>query len=371
MPLRSSVAARIAILAPVLLGLLFGTPSAWAAEFVDAALRHVRLSDTITRVMAADQAAAVLVYVLAPDKLVGWSRPISYAQRRWLPAKAPRLPTVGQLLGRTPQGEAEIVARWRPDLVVYYGPVSPAATAFAERLQRQTGVPTIVLDGRIGQSFEALRLLGTVLGVAARGDTLGLYAEHAIDSIRGTLLIQPPSKRPLVYYGLGYDGLETGLKGAVVMADIDEAGAINVAGSLGSGGLTRVTPAEIRFWNPDFIIAERPGFYNALLRNRRWRTLAAVRNKRVFLAPPAPFGWISGPPSVNRLIGLYWLSSLFYKGVAQPDLRPLAAEFYQTFYNVKLTDRQLDALLRAAEPPAPKPTRALAPSAPAPLVPTP
>ena len=48
-----------------------------AADFVDSAERYVALPNQIARVMAADQSAAVLVYVLAPEKLVGWSRPLS------------------------------------------------------------------------------------------------------------------------------------------------------------------------------------------------------------------------------------------------------------------------------------------------------
>jgi iron complex transport system substrate-binding protein len=360
MPLRSSVAVRVACL----MLLFFGALPAAAAELVDSADRHVRVPETVTRVMAANQAAAVLVYVLAPDKLTGWSRPLTHVQRRLLPARYARLPTLGRLDGSDPTATVDTVARLHPDLVVYYGIVSPPAIALADRIERETGVPAIVLDGSIGRSFAALRLLGAVLGVAARGDALGLYAEQAIDSIRGTTLIQLPSQRPLVYFGAGYDGLETGLDGSIMMADIDEAGAINVAGSLGAGQLTRVTPADIRFWNPDDVIARQRSFYGALLRYRSWRSLAAVRNKRVFLEPTAPFGWLDDPPSVNRLIGLYWLSSLFYQGVAAADLRTLVSGFYQTFYNIKLTDPQLDALLRTAEPPPP-PAPAAPPTTPA------
>jgi iron complex transport system substrate-binding protein len=358
MPLRSSAAARVAVLVLALLGAV----PARAAVFIDDAERRVRLPETVTRVMAANQAAAVLVFVLAPDKLIGWAHPLTEAQRRLLPARYARLPTVGRLSGRYPTATAATVARLHPDLVIYCGPPSPAAAALADRIERDTGVPAIVADSAIGRSFAALRRLGAALGVAARGDTLGLYAEHVLDTIRGTKLIEPPAQRPLVYYGRGFDGLETGPAGAAVMADIDQVGAINVAASLGPGESVRVTPADIRFWNPDFIIAQRRSFYDALLHERRWQGLAAVRNKRVFLAPDAPFGWLDDPLGINRLIGLYWLSSLFYKSMAQPDLPTLTAEFYQTFYNVKLTNRQLDALLKAAEPPPP-------PSAPPPAAP--
>ena len=66
-----------------------------AADFVDSAERYVVLPDRIGRVMAADQSAAVLVFVLAPEKLVGWSRPLTREQRAYLPAKFARLPVAG------------------------------------------------------------------------------------------------------------------------------------------------------------------------------------------------------------------------------------------------------------------------------------
>ncbi len=86
-----------------------------------------------------------------------------------------------------------------------------------------------------------------------------------------------------------------------------------------------------------------------LLHDSQWRGLAAVRSKRVYLAPADPFGWIDDPPGVNRAIGLYWLSNLFYPDLYQQDLRVNAREFYQLYYGVALTDRQLDAMIRPAE----------------------
>jgi hypothetical protein len=79
-----------------------------------------------------------------------------------------------------------------------------------------------------------------------------------------------------------------------------------------------------------------------------WRGLKAVRNRRIYVAPADPFGWIDDPPGVNRLIGLYWLSALLYPG-DQPDLSASVSDFYQKFYGIKLADKQLAALIRSAE----------------------
>src|SRR6516225_9620079 len=96
-----SPAPRVAFL----LVALFAVP-ARAADFVDSAERYVALPDRVGRVMAADQSAAVLVFVLAPEKLVAWSQPLTRGQRAYIPPRFPRLPVVGQLSGPSPMAAA-------------------------------------------------------------------------------------------------------------------------------------------------------------------------------------------------------------------------------------------------------------------------
>jgi iron complex transport system substrate-binding protein len=320
-----------------------------AAAFVDSAERYVVVPERVGRVMAANQSAAVLVFVLAPEKLLGWSEPLPRGRRAFLPAKYARLPVLGPLARPDAAEAVQVVARIHPDLIIESGPVSSEAAARADAVQQQTGVPYVVLDNSIQTTPTMLRTVGTMLGVGERGNDLGQYADYAIGSMRGRLLVASATERPLVYYGLGRDGLQSGLAGSQVMANIDQVGVINVAARLGQGELTRVTPEQIFSWNPAIIIAQERSFYNALLRNTAWRRLAAVANKRVYLAPADPFGWIDDPPGVNRIIGLYWLTALFYPDQYQEDLRASARNFYDKFYGVKLTDRQLEALVRLAE----------------------
>jgi iron complex transport system substrate-binding protein len=237
--------------------------------------------------------------------------------------------------------------------------VSPEAAARADAIQQQTRIPYILLDGGIQQIPDTLATVGAMLGVAERGQDLAHSARTAIDGLRGRLLITESTERPLVYYGRGFDGLETGLAHSQAMAAIDQAGVINVAARLGSGELTRVTREQIFQWNPAIIIAQQRSFYNALQRDRGWRGLDAVTKKRAYLAPAEPFGWIDDPPGVNRIIGLPWLSALCYPDVYQEDLRASVREFYDQFYRIKLSDRQLEALVRPAEANAGETSRAL------------
>jgi iron complex transport system substrate-binding protein len=252
-----------------------------------------------------------------------------------------------------PANIAEAVRELRPQVIVDASGVTPQRAAYADQVQQLTGVPYILVDDSFARIPQLLRSLGAMLGVPDRAADLAIWADHTIAGLRGRLLIRPADTRPHVYYGRGPSGLETALPGSPSGEALDEAGAINVATGLGRGTLVAVAPGQLFAWDPAIIIAEDRRFYDALQRDRRWRRLAAVRNKRVYLEPENPFGWIDDPPGVNRLIGLYWLSDLFYPDQTQEDLRAVTCDFYNKFYGEKLTNAQLEALVgpAGAKPP--------------------
>lgn len=343
MPFRPSAAPVAALLLTMLMGV-----SARAGDYTDSAGRHVTLPDRVTHVLTAGPSADALVSVLAPEELMGWSRA---PRPPYVPKGAARLPVTGLMLGPSAPDAAGTVARLHPDLVIAAGMVTPERAALADQLQQQTGVPVILVDDSMTRIASVLRSVGVILGVKDRAEDLATYAEHAVDALRGRLLIQPAQPRPRVYYARGANGLETALPGSPAGEFLDEAGAINVAGPLGRGERVQVTVDQVQGWAPDLIIAEQRSFYGTVHRDPAWSQVAAVRDRKVYLAPESPFGWVDDPPGVNRLIGLYWMSDLLYRDATQEDLRDTVAEFYATFYNVKLTDKDLDALVKPAEPP--------------------
>src|SRR5215471_14185765 len=337
----------VALSALVFAALLVGVVPARAGEFFDSAGRRVLIPEPVDRVMPASPTAEVLVYVLAPERLVGASR----AARRGT-AGSRRVPVIGWRPGMGPAGTAEAARQLGAQLILDAGPVNPERAAFADQVQQLSGIPYILIDDSFVRMPSMLRGIGAILGTVEHARHLGRYAEDTLNMMRGRLLIQAPETRPHVYYGRRADGLETALPGSAEGEAIDEAGAINVARVLGRGSVAAVTPEQLLEWNPEIVIAEERGFYNALRRNRMWRGLAAVQHKRVYLAPNWPFGWIDDPPGVNRLIGLHWLSGLFYPDANQEDLRATVCEFYDQFYRIRLTNAQIEAMVRLAGAPA-------------------
>jgi iron complex transport system substrate-binding protein len=352
MPRRSPAALLFALFSGVVVALAALGSTAEAAAFMDAAGRRVILPEHIGRVLPAERNAEVLAFVLAPDKL---------AALEGISGRAVRLPRGGALLRWRlrghPAGMAETARRVGADLIIDAGPVTPQAAAFADQVQQLSGIPYILIDDSFARIPRVLRAIGGLLDVADRSEELGLFAEHSIAGLRGRLLIRPANSRPHVYYGLGADGLTTPLPGSPAGAALEEAGAINVAAPLGRGGPVAISREQLLAWDPEIIIAERRSFYDSLRRSPAWRRLSAVRNKRVYLEPTNPFGWIEDPSGVNRLVGLYWLSSLFYPDATQEDLRATVCDFYDKFYRTKLTNRALEALVGPAGAPPPDTSR--------------
>jgi len=150
-----------------------------ARSVTDSAGRTVTIPETVQRVYAAGPPAAVLLYVLAPDRLIGWPRALSREDERYLPEAYRGLPETGRLTGRGNTANLEVVLRAKPDLIFDFGAVRGAHISLADRLQAQTGIPYLLIDGRFEHTATALRLMGDVLGVSDRAEQLGFTREVA------------------------------------------------------------------------------------------------------------------------------------------------------------------------------------------------
>lgn len=316
----------------------------------DSAGRPVELPQKITRVLAAGPPASVLLYTLAPEKMIGWVRTPSPAEKAFLAESVRELPEYGRLTGRGGTANLEVVIKFAPDLIIDVGSVGPTYVSLADNVQTQTKIPYILLDGRFENTPAIYRLLGDLLGVKDRAELLARYADETLNGLKQRIEAIPEAERPRVYYGRGANGLETGLAGSINLEVLERVGAVNVAAAAGKGGLTKVSMEQVLAWNPDVILALDPLFYRAVAADPLWSSVKAVRNKRVFLAPNLPYGWFDAPPGVNRLIGVRWLMSVLYPKQFPESLRDVTRDFYKLFYQIDLTEAQIEALLTSATP---------------------
>lgn len=333
----------------LLLVLIGAGHDATARTVVDAVGRSVIIPDHVERVFAAGPPASATVYVVAPDKLMGWIRPPSEAARGYLPPRFAALPVVGRLTGKNDRTSPEQLKLLAPDLILDVGTVSPEYAALADRVQRETGIPYLLLDGRLAATPALLRGVAEILGVPERGEALASWAERALAETGERASLVAPDERLRAYFGRGPDGLETGGTGFINVEIMDVVGLTNVAAEVGAGW-QKVTPEQVAAWRPDLILSEQRGLPAKLATDPAWRAVAAVAGGRVHTAPAAPFGWIEGPPGPNRLLGLYWLDAVAYPGILAVDVRERTSQFYKLYYGVDLDPENMDALLGHGSP---------------------
>jgi len=314
-----------------------------AETVTDGAGRAVPVPGKVERVFPAGPPAAIMLYTLAPELLLGWPRANRPEEREFLLPDVGARPEVGRITGRGNTANLEVVLALKPDLILDVGSVNPTYVSLADRVQQQTGIPYALLDGRFDGIPQGYRTLGTLIGRGEPGEAYARAAEDIIKTITGRIAAMPKGGRPRVYYARGPRGLETGLGGSINVETI-ELLATNVAGET-RGGLATVSIEQVLLWNPDVIVTIDQDFAATVRSDPAWAPIKAVRENRVHLSPKLPFGWVDFPPCVNRLIGLWWLAKILYPDQFSEDLRTLTRDFYARFYHVTPSDQQIERVL--------------------------
>ena len=320
----------------------------WAQSAVgsvtDGAGRRVSVPQKIERVFPAGPPAAIQLYTLAPDLLLGWPRANRPEELEFLLPGIGSRPEVGRITGRGNSANLETVLALKPDLILDAGSTRQTFVELADRVQAQTGIPYALLDGRFDRIGASYRTLGELVGRTDRARELARYADETMNTVRARCAAVPAERRPRVYYARGPAGLETGLGGSINVEIIEFLGLRNVAAEV-PGGLANVGVEQVLRWDPEVIITIDQLFAGTVRENPLWQGVRAVRDGRVHLSPKLPFGWVDFPPGVNRLIGLWWVGKMVYPDRFPEDLRPLTRDFYQRFYQVDLSDAQVTRVL--------------------------
>lgn len=322
---------------------LIAPRGARAATVNDATGRAIEIPARVTRVFPAGPPAAILLYTLAPELLLGWPRANRPEECVYMLPDICTRPEIGRITGRGNTANLETVLALKPDLILDVGSTSETFVSLAARVQEQTKIPYALLDGRFVAIPTTYRTLGQLIGRQAEAEDFADFTHRTLTVITERVANVPAEQRPRVYYARGPRGLVTALGGSINVETV-ELIARNVAGGTG-GGLANVSIEQVLLWNPDVIVTIDQDFAANVRSDPSWASVKAVREGRVHLSPKMPFGWVDFPPAVNRLIGLWWLAKILYPQRFPEDLRALTRDFYSRFYHVKPSDAQIEHVL--------------------------
>ena len=148
-------------------------------------------------------------------------------------------------------------------------------------------------------------------------------------------------------FGTGATGLACNAEGSVqadVLSLVGAGNAIHSEEISNRNGGTTVNLEEVYACDPDVILLAAGGPYDTLAESE-WSGLTAVKNGTYYEIPNLPYDWMSSPPSINRVLGIYWLGNLLYPELYDYDMVEKAQEFYRLFWHYELSAEEAEQLL--------------------------
>lgn len=315
-------------------------------QITDMLGRTVYLPLNVTRVASLSNSVTVQIYMLAPDKLIGWDSNRTTKQDKYLKTKYQNLPVLG---GGKKDANYETFISMSPDLVfVGHG------TTVDDVEDMQTKLGTIPLldvegDNNLTNIDSSITFIGKTVGEEEKANQLVSFHQEMLDEVTEKTSSIPESEKKRVYYARDRTGLMTNPSGSAHTQLIEICGGTNVAQVPVTKGTVGVSIEQVLKWNPDVIIASDPTFYQNIYSDPLWQNVKAVKDKQVYLVPNSPFNWFENPPGANTILGIPWTAKVLYPDKFNDlNLKKLTNEFYSDFYHYNLTDEEVNSIITSS-----------------------
>ncbi len=317
--------------------------------FTDSTGRSVVLPERIDSIAPSGALAQMVLFSLAPDKLAGLAGKWSKTEKDFIDQKYLELPVFGQLYGSGDLNMEEL-AKASPQLIIDIGEPKDGINSDMEVIEEKLGIPTIHVDASLETMDECYTILGKILGLEKEAEVLSDYCNEVyMRTVDGMKNLGSVNKKSILYC-MGDTGTRVIAKGSYHAQVIDIlAENVAVVDNLsGKGSGNEVSMEQILLWEPDVIIFSPGSIYNTVGHNAGWNTLKAISSQSFYEVPCGPYNWMGFPPSVNRFIGMVWLSKLLYPSQFAYDLFDESVRYYRLFYHMNLTRQQFDMLVKNA-----------------------
>lgn len=241
----------------------------------------------------------------------------------------------------------EEVAKLKPDVVVIWDYQSEVGKKLAE-----LGIPSVAIKyGTLEDVQNGIKLVGEILNQQDRAAALIKYQQDTNSYLKSKESALAGKDKPKTLY-LRDEQLQVATGESVNKIMIDTAGGVNVADEVNGDNWKKVTMEQVIAWNPQVIILSNfsdilpEDLYKNKFSGQDWSKIDAVKNKRVYKAPMGIYRWDA--PCVETPLMIKWLGKVFHPDVfTDYDMRADLKSFYQTYFNHKLTDPELDQILNS------------------------
>ena len=312
--------------------------------FTDSVGREVTIDYDIEKIAVSGPLAQQVLFALAPDKMVGIATEWDSTAADYLGDEYYNMPVLGQLYGGKGEMNLEELLAAAPQVVIDVGEPKGSVAEDLDALQEQTGIVFVHITATLETMGNAYRMLGELLGMEEEAEQLAVYCDSVYQ--RAVDIANSVEKVNLLYI-TGEQGLNVIARDSYHSEVMDllsnNLAVVDEPSSKGSGN--EVDMEQILNWNPDVVIFADGSIYETVGENADWQSITAIANGDYYEVPMGPYNWMGFPPSVQRLLGMMWMTKILYPDAADYDLYEEVAQFYELFYHCELTQEQYDALV--------------------------
>lgn len=320
-----------------------GTQTETTRVFTDSCGREVKVPADIQKIAVSGPLAQMVVFAIAPDKMVGVANAWDESAKAYFDAKYLELPLLGQLYGGKGELNLETLLAAAPDVVIDVGEPKDSMAEDLDALQEQTGIPFVHIDAYLASMDDTYAMLGDLLAMPNEAQGLADYCRYAYDKVKA---IADSVEKVNLLYVTGEEGLNVIARGSYHAEVIDmlcnNLAVVDEPSSKGTGN--EVDMEQILNWNPDAVIFAPGSIYSTVADNENWQTIPAIRDGRYYEVPMGPYNWMGFPPSVQRILGMQWMAKVLYPDAADYDMYETTQTYFQLFYHCDLTAEQYAAL---------------------------
>lgn len=312
--------------------------------FVDDCGREVEVPSEISRIVPSGPLAQIVLFAIAPEMFVGLATKWYDSAEGIIADEYFDLPYFGQLYGSADLNIEEL-ALADPQIIIDIGEPKDSIVEDLDTLQEQTTIPSVFVSATLETMPETFRTLGKLLGKEEKGEELAQFCERVYNRTI-SIMEEVGDNKVNALYVIGEEGLNVLANGSY-HAELIDMLTNNIAvvdNPLSKGTGNEVTMEQIALWNPDFVIFAPDSIYDTVAEMDTWSEISAIANDRYIEVPDGPHNWMDSPPSVQRYLGMIWLTAELYPEYCDYDVKAEIFEYYELFYGCELTDEQYENL---------------------------
>lgn len=300
-------------------------------------------------------ASVLSVYLGSAEKIVG-IHPVSMSAAKYglLGEVFPEILNANTGFINGSEVNVEEVLSLNPDVVL-------GVDAEQAEILRDAGIPAVTFsaaawDYDILETYDQwIALIDQIFGQSELSKEISTYSQKVYDNIQEVVCTIPEADKKKILVLFKYDDSTMITSGHNFFGQFwaEEAGGINVAGEITEGSSVQINMEQVYEWDPDVILitnftgTQPEDLYNNAIGSDDWSTVSAVVNKQVYKMPLGMYRTYT--PGADTPVTLQWVAKTIYPELfADVDMNEVTRTYFKDFYDVDLTDEQLEKMFHPA-----------------------